>query len=230
MLAIFAAAGGCMCCFSTIPYLVQRTAGRQAAYGRPEAGAVRKDGQILLRSAPAPLNLRASGAVSVDGRLGALFGFMDRAAFESELKKRCPSVADAAMAALEPWVALEVASTGEDVPVGASKLGGVPDLPADLEWPAWGGRPLDFLAQIDLAELEIETGLPKQGLLLFFADTLNCAGLSPSDREGFRVLWTEDDVEPRALPGGQRALRVRAARAERRDQHRTHRRPAAARA
>jgi hypothetical protein len=28
------------------------------------------------------------------------------------------------------------------------------------------------------------------------------AGLSPSDREGFRVIWTEDDVEPRALPEG----------------------------
>lgn len=57
-------------------------------------------------------------------------------------------------------------------------------------------RPLDFLAQI------IDTGLPESGLLLFFADTLNCAGLAPSDREGFRVVWTEDEVQPRALPEG----------------------------
>ena len=130
---------------------------------------------------------------------------MDHAAFEEALKERCPSLADRAMAALESCVTLEVMNVGDDVPVGASKIGGAPDLPEDLEWPAWKDRPLDFLAQINLAEVAgfgLDTGLPQSGLLLFFADTLHCAGLTPSDREGFRVIWTEDDVQPRAVPEG----------------------------
>ena len=56
---------------------------------------------------------------------------------------------------------------------GFSKLGGDPDLPADLAWPAGYERPRTFLAQIDLAELGQEPyidWLPQEGRLYAFYD------------------------------------------------------------
>jgi uncharacterized protein YwqG len=61
-----------------------------------------------------------------------------------------------------------------DIAPGASKLGGQPDLPASAKWPVCAdGKPLAFLAQIDLAEITaigspIE-GLPSAGLLSVFS-------------------------------------------------------------
>ena len=57
------------------------------------------------------------------------------------------------------------------LPVGSSKLGGLPDL-GDLGWPRDGeGEPLLFVAQFDLAELapyDEDHLLPSRGLLSFF--------------------------------------------------------------
>jgi hypothetical protein len=56
-----------------------------------------------------------------------------------------------------------------------SRLGGPPLLPAQASWPrTTAGRPLAFLAGIDLAELPAFSGrdvLPPAGWLLYFADT-----------------------------------------------------------
>lgn len=55
--------------------------------------------------------------------------------------------------------------------LGASRFGGWPDLPEGVAWPTWRGRPMSFLAQIDLAdiaEVQPEARLPKAGLLSFF--------------------------------------------------------------
>ena len=52
-----------------------------------------------------------------------------------------------------------------------TRIGGEPDLPADVEWPTINGGPVPFLAQVDLAEihavLPIEH-LPTSGLLSVF--------------------------------------------------------------
>lgn len=61
---------------------------------------------------------------------------------------------------------------------GLTRLGGLPSLPSDLEWPRHGqsGTPLHFLAQVDLSRLPPLDGaagaaaLPRTGLLFFFAD------------------------------------------------------------
>lgn len=55
-------------------------------------------------------------------------------------------------------------------PVGASRLGGVPDLPSTLGWPTRDDRHLTFVAQIDLGALTPEwvDGLPRSGWLCFF--------------------------------------------------------------
>jgi uncharacterized protein YwqG len=59
-----------------------------------------------------------------------------------------------------------------------SKLGGLPTLPPEIKWPRQqqSGTPLHFLAQIDLSRLPpisgvpSASGLPKSGMLFFFAD------------------------------------------------------------
>lgn len=61
----------------------------------------------------------------------------------------------------------------DDSPVGASKIGGLPDLPPGVAWPTIEGMTLSFLAQIRLADLRGLPGaedLPDSGLLAFFYD------------------------------------------------------------
>jgi len=76
---------------------------------------------------------------------------------------------------------------------GASKLGGLPDLPPEIEWPTWNDVPLAFIAQIDLAEVHTVDRmgvLPPSGLLSFFynADHIP-VGYDPAWRGGWRVLY-----------------------------------------
>lgn len=60
----------------------------------------------------------------------------------------------------------------KQLPIGASRFGGIPDAPAGFEWPRAGGKwPMTFVAQFDLAEiakLDRDERLPKKGLLSFF--------------------------------------------------------------
>jgi uncharacterized protein YwqG len=74
--------------------------------------------------------------------------------------------------------------------VGQTKIGGQPDLPESVEWPQFAdGRPLAFLAQINLGEVAAVgklPGLPESGLLSFFSVF------------GWQV---EDDADPQLPPG-----------------------------
>jgi uncharacterized protein YwqG len=55
------------------------------------------------------------------------------------------------------------------IPLGATKFGGLPDVPDSFEWPAWNREPHTFLAQVNLADIAARTlGLPAEGLLSFF--------------------------------------------------------------
>lgn len=68
---------------------------------------------------------------------------------------------------------------------GASRFGGVPDLPARFAWPRYNGRPLSFLAQINLSEVPPVSGsaLPRTGFLAFFYETETMRwGFDPADR------------------------------------------------
>ena len=62
---------------------------------------------------------------------------------------------------------------GASLEIGASRLGGAPDLPATVSWPTSGDRPLPFVAQIrleEIAEWDEDALLPHEGWLLFFVD------------------------------------------------------------
>jgi uncharacterized protein YwqG/predicted DNA-binding protein (MmcQ/YjbR family) len=74
--------------------------------------------------------------------------------------------------------------------VGQTKIGGEPDLPDGMEWPQFkNGKPLAFLAQINVAEVASVSklrGLPESGLLSLFSVF------------GWQV---EDDADPQLPPG-----------------------------
>src|SRR5262249_60909044 len=62
-------------------------------------------------------------------------------------------VADAILAIAQPCILLTTERTDESaLAVGASKLGGIPDLPPSLPWPEWNGGPLSFVAQLRACE------------------------------------------------------------------------------
>lgn len=82
----------------------------------------------------------------------------------------------------------------ESVPIGTSKLGGLPDLPPGLAWPKWKTSHLTFVGQMNLAELPASELLPDVGILSFFYDPDQSAwGFDPKHKEGFR-LWHFPEV------------------------------------
>src|SRR5258708_32608297 len=68
---------------------------------------------------------------------------------------------------LKPAIRMESSpAPAHPLPVGASKLGGLPDLPPTLTWPSWKGGPMVFLVQIKLQEgapYDLEQRLPACG-------------------------------------------------------------------
>jgi uncharacterized protein YwqG len=73
---------------------------------------------------------------------------------------------------VRPAIQVHASPCSEDnLAIGASKRSGAPDVPMDFVWPERGGKPCDFLCQINLAEaapFDVEGLLPKAGLLSFF--------------------------------------------------------------
>jgi uncharacterized protein YwqG len=98
--------------------------------------------------------------------------------------------------------AIRLATARSDtIAIGASKIGGDPDLPRDLAWPDRAG-PMEFLAQIDLAEAAaaVPTRLPASGHLWFFLRAGAWGGKPAHDG---LVLYAAHAVElaSRTFPG-----------------------------
>ena len=148
---------------------------------------------------PAPATAVAAGAscgfaLLTDGSLWAWgWGYDGRLGTGTDQDQPAPVAVpslEAGVSAVQPGLALKVDGTvltwGGEVPpedrglddvlpVGATKLGGRPDLPPGTAWPAHEARPLAFLAQIRLADVApFDDGgmLPRDGLLSFFFDFL----------------------------------------------------------
>ena len=149
--------------------------------------------------------------------------------------------ADALRARMRPAVAFAFADGGSS----RSRFGGAPRLPPEFAWPLHvpevvqfpptalerlgltqpeqpsGPQPLDFLLQIDLAELHGLGGalpVPSCGLLTFFYDVETQPwGYDPAYQSGFCVALFEQDVlldrqPPRPAPFEARGLRFWGAR------------------
>jgi uncharacterized protein YwqG len=99
---------------------------------------------------------------------------------------------------LVPCIMIE--TTGEGVATGASKFGGLPDLPPDMGWPCADGKPLIFAAQYNLAEIhraDRMNPLPDRGMLYFFLAGDDLLWGTPRDSVPFEVLYR--DVDPSSL-------------------------------
>ncbi|MBY0526306.1 MAG: DUF1963 domain-containing protein [Gemmataceae bacterium] len=88
------------------------------------------------------------------------------------------------------------------IATGATKFGGLPDLPPGSVWPRCEQGPLEFLAQLDLVEFHTTLAgraLPPKGLLSFFMyhnypeDEYGNGREEPTvDKGGLRIIHTED--------------------------------------
>ncbi len=101
---------------------------------------------------------------------------------------------DVLLSMLAPSVRLEAEPSDEEsLALGASRFGGVPDVPAGFEWPRFDGRPLGFLALLNLSEFAASStnvALPSEGYLLFFYDNDDGRwGFDPADAGCARVLY-----------------------------------------
>ncbi|RBW68178.1 YwqG family protein [Bacillus taeanensis] len=97
----------------------------------------------------------------------------------------------------------------EHLPLGASKMGGVPDLPQGEDYPMYKGKPLHFIGQFNLkeiAELNIKTEIPKEGMLYFFYyddwedEEIEGVWGEKEQKDGWRVIYYNGDnsaLEPR---------------------------------
>ncbi len=92
-----------------------------------------------------------------------------------KISRKYPSTINFVKEQLTPAIGIR-ATKEKKVQVSHSKFGGLPDVPKDFKWPFFNGRPLSFIAQINMKELK-KNKLPlffhKKGLLYFFWDTNN---------------------------------------------------------
>ncbi|CAM4173672.1 hypothetical protein BAMA_19550 [Bacillus manliponensis] len=89
-----------------------------------------------------------------------------------------------------------------NLPIGSSKMGGVPDVSVTFEYPTYEGEPLSFIAQFNLVDLHktgMKNDLPASGMLYFFYfDNENYEGFhevygNEYKRGSWRVMY--DDAE-----------------------------------
>lgn len=78
-----------------------------------------------------------------------------------------------------------------------SYLGGLPSVGCHLSWPRNLGKPLTFLAQVDLGEVNkgsFISWLPNSGRLLFFYDAENSPwGFDPKNFGGWAVIYDQSE-------------------------------------
>lgn len=74
---------------------------------------------------------------------------------------------DADGAAYDPDALTALEAALATLPLGASRLGGVPDLPPGAAWPERDGVPMELIAQLRLADVR-DPRLPAAGSLAFF--------------------------------------------------------------
>jgi uncharacterized protein YwqG len=83
-----------------------------------------------------------------------------------------------------------------DISIGASRIGGVPDVPPDFKWPFRNEVPQSFIAQIyldDVHQYDTNGTLPSHGMLWFFYDAKQeTYGADPADRGGWSVIFSDD--------------------------------------
>jgi uncharacterized protein YwqG len=101
---------------------------------------------------------------------------------------------DALTRAAQPSIRLRPSLEDEGAGIGASRLGDLPDLPIEAEWPRNDDEPLSFIAQINLQDIRAydqDDVLPADGRLSFFYDAVGQSawGFSPADQGSSAILY-----------------------------------------
>ena len=97
------------------------------------------------------------------------------------------------------WGGDVVEMVDADLAVGASKLGGAPDVSDGTRWPSYDGRLLSFVGQVNLADVspfDEQDMLPPAGLVSFFYDLLQNPRGALASAVGF---WEDVGSLSRAL-------------------------------
>lgn len=85
------------------------------------------------------------------------------------------------------------------IPIGATKIGGRPDLPERFEWPRYNDNMLSFIAQISMSEIsnfDTEKILPTSGILYFFYDCeQETWGFDPDDKGSWAVYYYNENID-----------------------------------
>lgn len=99
------------------------------------------------------------------------------AAIETIRHSQMAAYAESLIKMLAPSIRIGLKPTRpDDLPLGASRFGGTPDVPPDFDWPHCVDRPMSLVAQLqlsDVAPLDPAGRLPAEGWLYFFFDTSN---------------------------------------------------------
>lgn len=105
--------------------------------------------------------------------------------------------ADILGAAVSSIGMLKEAMNEEEISIGSSKFGGLPDLPVHLSFPEYQDRFLSFLAQVNLKEakaFDVNNLLPETGILYFFYDVVEQPwGFDREDKGCYTVLYYDGD-------------------------------------
>lgn len=113
-------------------------------------------------------------------------------------EEKLDSHAAAICAIARPALKLTPIRAEGEVPVGATKFGGRPDLDAAAEWPEFEGKLHTFIGQFRLEDLQATQAgrlLPSKGLLSFFVfdDPIKTGQPAAEGAEGaWRVICTPD--------------------------------------
>jgi hypothetical protein len=130
---------------------------------------------------------------------------MTRAEIEQMLAGALPpGCADRLLRLARPAIGLWPQRPAPDMPVHASRLGGMPHAPPGWSWPMVGGEPMLFLGQINCAELQGLQGaeeLPGSGLLALFGDHDAVMACNFFARDVAVFHWRDvDRLVPAVLP------------------------------
>jgi uncharacterized protein YwqG len=114
-----------------------------------------------------------------------------------------PDCADLLLRLIRPAIGLWPQRPAPDMPVGASRLGGMPHAPSGWSWPMVDTEPMLFLGQINCAGLRGLQGadeLPASGLLALFGDHDAVMACNFSARDIAVFHWSDVDRLVPAVP------------------------------
>ena len=121
----------------------------------------------------------------------------------ARLRELLPDHAERLLNFAQPAIGFWPRRRRADLPVDASRMGGMPHAPPDFVWPVRETEPLHFLGQINCADLAGLSGsehFPSHGLLAMFGDHDTINGCMMTGVGGALFHWPDIDNLVPALP------------------------------